>query len=191
MDMFGSRASLLAVIETHLSQIHKERKAASVGQVGLFDAGSSSEESKADDLPDVPELSNHELLSAEKELLGFYLTAHPLEKIMDKLSAFGATPMRELDKDKAGEQIKLVGLLTQVKKIITKSGNQEMAFGRIEDLTGNIEVVVFPKLYAQVNGALIRDTVVFVSGKLDEKEDRLVVLADTVRPIDTTGRFRA
>ena len=188
MDTFGPRASLLAVIETSLSQVHKERKAASLGQVGLF---GDEESNKKDDLPNVPELSSHELLSAEKELLGFYLTAHPMEKLMGKFSGMGITSIGEFEKDKAGEQVKIVGLLTQVKKIITKASNQEMAFGRVEDLTGGIEVVVFPKLYAQVNGALMRDTIVFVSGKLDEKDDRLVILADMVRPVDPNGRFRA
>ncbi len=192
MDAFGSRAALLASLETMLDRVHRERKAASAGQVGLFDGGSdaSGHTPHTDHFPRVNELPSHELLSFEKELLGFYLTAHPLEKTLDQIRMPGTVTVAQLERDHAGEKVQLIGLITQVKKIITKSGGSEMAFLRIEDLTGTIEVVVFPKLYARTSGILVRDTVVAISGKMDEKEDRLVILADEIRSLDTTGKFR-
>lgn len=184
-DVFGSRAALLSILETQIEQVHKLRKAASLGQSGLFDApDEQGGQAPSDHLPRVPELSSMELLGFEKELLGLYLTAHPLEKIQAKLSGNGTTtPIAEITNEQVGATCKIVGLLVSVKKIITRSGGSEMAFAKLEDLTGSIEVVVFPKLYARSIDAWTRDRIVSVSGKVDEKDDRLVILADDVRII--------
>ncbi len=194
MDLFGSRAALLTALETMLDQVHKERKAVASGQVGLFDTGSAKVDSasSAEYLPKVAELSSQELLSFEKELLGFYLTAHPLEKAMERVSRMEhVTSISELTEDRVGDRVQVVGLITQVKKIVTRAGNNEMAFVRVEDLTANIEAVVFPKIYARTSQLWIRDGVVIISGKLDQKEDRLMILVDDVRPMEGTKRLAA
>ncbi len=186
MDAFGGRAALMSALETMLDQVHKDRKAASVGQVGLFEAGETKETASSDHLPHVEELTSQELLGFEKELLGFYLTAHPLERTMTKLGSTEAiTPISGLGEDRVGERIQIVGLISQVKKIITKNGGSEMAFIRVEDLTGNIEVVIFPKMYARSSQLWVRDNVVVISGKVDQKDDRLVILADDAKAVDT------
>ena len=178
MDTFGSRASLLSAFDRELTQVHKEKKARDVGQVGLFETGEAKHTLVSDQLPDVSELSSQELLGFEKEMLGLYLTAHPLEKTLERLrESTTFTKIAELTLDRVGEKLEIIGLVTQVKKIITKNGGSEMAFVRLEDLTGTIEVVIFPKLYARTSTMWIRDGVVKVSGTLDEKDDRLVVLA--------------
>lgn len=187
MDEFGSRSALLSALETMLSQVHKDRKAASAGQFGLFDdGGGANQKAVAEQLPKVTELSSHELLSFEKELLGFYLTAHPLEKTIEKLSEReSVTPLAQVTAERVGDRVQVVGLVLQVKKIITRKNNSEMAFIRLEDLSGSIEVVIFPKIYAKSISLWVRDAAVMVAGKVDQKDDRLVILADDVRPIDT------
>lgn len=186
MDAFGTRSSLLTALNAMLDQVHKDRKAVAAGQVGLFDTGTSKEGSgPAELLPRVAELSTQELLSFEKELLGFYLTAHPLEKSMERVSAMAqVSPIAELTEERVGERVQVVGLVIQVKKIITRAGNNEMAFVRLEDLTGTIEAVVFPKIYARSADLWIRDGVVIVSGKIDQKEDRIMLLVDEVRAFE-------
>ncbi|MEK7073956.1 MAG: OB-fold nucleic acid binding domain-containing protein, partial [Patescibacteria group bacterium] len=89
------------------------------------------------------------------------------------------------------DRIQVRGLVTQVKKIVTKSSGSEMAFVRLEDLTGNIEVVIFPKMYARSARLWVRDNAVIITGKVDQKDDRLVILADDVRALDPIGSFQA
>jgi len=192
MEAFGTRAALLSVVEDMLDQIHKDRKAASVGQTGLFDTGDTKETSVLDHLPHVPELASHELLGFEKELLGFYLTAHPLEKTLKSMGDTEAmTPISQISEERVGDRIQIVGLIAQVKKIVTKSSGSEMAFIRLEDLTGNIEVVIFPKMYARSARIWVRDACVIITGKVDQKDDRLVILADDVRPLNLANSFIA
>lgn len=185
MDTFGSRSALLAALESLLDRVHKERKAASLGQVGLFDGGQEGEAHKSDDLPKVAELSSQELLAFEKELLGFYLTAHPLEKALERLKdADTITQISLVTPELVGERIRTVGLVTQVKKILTRSSGKEMAFVRLEDLSGTIEAVIFPKVYALTGSVWQRDKAVMVSGRVDQKDDRLVLLVDEARPLN-------
>lgn len=191
LDEFGSRSALMTALETMLDQVHKDKKAASAGQFGLFDEGSDAKEKAVtEQLPKVEELSSHELLSFEKELLGFYLTAHPLEKTIQQLSGReSVTPLIQVTEERVGDRVQVVGLVIQVKKIVTRKNNSEMAFIRLEDLSGSIEVVIFPKIYARSVTLWVRDAAVMISGKVDQKDDRLVILADDVRPIDTGASY--
>jgi len=192
MDAFGTRASLLSALESMLDQVHKDRKAASAGQVGLFETGDTRESASADRVPHVEELTGHELLGFEKELLGFYLTAHPLEQTFARMGNTDAmTKISHITEERVGNRIQVIGLVVSVKKIVTRSGGSEMAFVRLEDLTGNIEVVIFPKIYAKSSELWTRDNVVIVTGKVDQKDDRMVLLADDVRPVSMTDTLRA
>lgn len=175
MDAFGTRAALLSAFPTMLELSHKQKRAVSSGQVGLFaeedGAGSGS-------VPDIPELSQTELLGFEKELLGFYLTTHPLEPHRKLFEKGTFTPVSEISRDRVGSRIEIAGIVVSVKKIYTRAGNNEMAFARLEDLTGTIEVVVFPKIFARTSDLWHADSLVKLSGKVDEKDDRLTILAD-------------
>jgi DNA polymerase-3 subunit alpha len=192
MDRFGSRAALLSALDAMLEQVHKERKAASAGQVGLFESGETKKSASSDPLPHVSELTSQELLAFEKELLGFYLTAHPLEKTLERMVHTEAmSRIADITPERVGEKVQLVGLVTHVKKIITRNGGSEMAFVRLEDLTGNIEVVIFPKIYARTTHLWVRDSVVMVSGKADEKDDRVVILADDAKAVEQAMALHA
>jgi DNA polymerase-3 subunit alpha len=74
----------------------------------------------------------------------------------------------------------LAGIIVQVKKILTKADNSEMAFVKLEDLSGSMEIVVFPKIYAKCISLIKTDTFIQVSGKLDKKDDHYVLLADDI-----------
>jgi DNA polymerase-3 subunit alpha len=180
MDAFGTRASMLSGYVPLLERSHKHKKEVASGQVGLF-AENDASQVFSDAFPDVPELTPSELLGFEKELLGFYLTTHPLEPYRKALAKKSFTPITELTSERVGERVELVGIIVSVKKIITRAGNHEMAFARLEDLTGMIEVVVFPKIYALTSDLWKTDRVVELTGKVDQKEDRLTILVDAVK----------
>lgn len=176
MDRFGSRAAMMSAFPTMLDVSHKQKRAVSSGQVGLF--AEADDQDMASVLPDVPELTQTELLGFEKELLGFYLTKHPLEPYRKKLATQALTVISEITDAKVGERLKIAGIIISVKKIFTRAGNHEMAFAKIEDLTGVIEVVVFPKIFARTSDLWHQDSVVVLSGKVDEKDERLTILTD-------------
>jgi len=131
-----------------------------------------------DILPEVSPLSQSELLAYEKELLGFYLTMHPLEPHRKLLSQLSLTPINEITSIRVGDRLSVAGIVVGVKKITTKAGNHEMAFVKLEDLTGTLEVVVFPKIYIRTIEYWRTDQIITVSGKIDEKDDRLTMLVD-------------
>ena len=186
LDAFGERTALLTAVDPILEVVHKQRKATLVGQVGLFE--SSTDHTHTDHIPDVPPLAIGELLAFEKEFLGFYLSANPLEDALKKMPKMNekVIPVVELLEDMTGERVTLVGAIAHVKKILTKNGGNEMAFVKLEDLTGSIEIVVFPKVYSKTASLWARDTIVIVSGTLDEKDGHLTVLLDTAQSIGHT-----
>ncbi|MBI5620046.1 hypothetical protein HY950_03735 [Candidatus Gottesmanbacteria bacterium] len=183
MDAFGSRAGLLAGLAEIMEETHKQKKAVAAGQVGLFDGEEYSTLKPSHRIYHGSELPREQLLAFEKELLGFYLTAHPLEPFLPALEGLSAVPMAEISSNRVGERVTVAGIVTNVKKVVTKSGNNEMAFVRLEDTTGSIELVIFPKLFARTADLWMRDLVICVSGKVDQKDDRLILLVDEAKRV--------
>ncbi|MCL4382619.1 DNA polymerase III subunit alpha [Patescibacteria group bacterium] len=181
MDAFGKRASMLASLSKIMDDSHKEQKRQTSGQTSLFDG--SSDREVEDCLVDMEELSKAELLSFERELLGFYLTEHPLRPVLASLANRISHQISELDEAASGSKVLISGVVSQIKKILTRQSNAEMAFMKIEDLTGSIEIVIFPKIYAQTKDDLVKDQVVLVIGRLDFKDEKPVVLAEKIENI--------
>ncbi len=175
LDAFGRRAAMLSALSDALGRAHKEKRTVATGQVGLFETGDASFSSDSK-LPDLTELPRRQLLAFEKDLLGFYLTSHPLEPILAKQEKQSFTPISEITAGKIGAQVMLAGIVVSVKRVKTKAGNGEMAFVRFEDLTGTMEVVVFPKTYRETAHLWVADTTLAVSGRVQEKDDRLTLL---------------
>jgi len=176
---------MLLILPEIMDVLHKKQKDTDKGQSGLFDeeigSGASVHEIP---VPTIPEMPGNELLTWEKELLGFYLTAHPLSSYEKKLRAVDAKQIGEITDEDVGSRTHIAGIIVNVKKIFTKAGNNEMAFVKVEDLSGTIEVVVFPKIFAQTSGMWVPDTVVDISGKIDEKDEKKTLLVDGVKKID-------
>jgi DNA polymerase-3 subunit alpha len=170
---------MLMVLPQLTEIAHRAKKALSDGQVGLFGEEEAGD-TMSDVLPDVAELTEQERIAFEKELLGFYLTMHPLEPYRKALSQ-GVDAIDQVTENRIGERVNLGGIIVNVKKILTKAGNNEMAFVRLEDFSGTIECVVFPKVYARSMDKWVQDTVVMLSGKIDEKDDRMTILVDDVK----------
>ena len=173
LDAFGNRAQLMAVLEDILTIAHKDKRAVSAGQTGMFDVEESGEH-----LPTIEELPKEQLLAFEKELLGFYLTEHPMHRRMEELLREGATPISDITRERVGDKVRVGGMVMTVKRITTKAGGQEMAFVRLGDMRNTIEIVIFPKVYARTIELWHTDRVVMVSGRIDEKDDRLTILVD-------------
>jgi len=180
MDTFGTRAAMLSALPQLLELSHKQKKAVTDGQVGLFGEEDQAQ-AYSDALPDMPELSQSELLGFEKELLGFYLTTHPLEPHRKIFTGGDYVAISDITSTYVRQRVQLAGIVVAVKKIFTKAGNNEMAFVKLEDLTGTMEVVVFPKIYSRTFDMWKTDTLLTVSGRIDEKDDRLTLLVDDAK----------
>jgi len=158
-DQFGERSKLLALLGRVLERSAKK----SINQVTLF-------KNTSEELPPLPNWSTSELLRAEKEVLGFYLSGHPLKDYEELLTRHSKKQIRSLEDLEGGEEVSLVGLISEVREIRTRKGDR-MAVIELEDLTGRIEGVVFPDLFREVSNLLFQEIPLKVEGILEKDEE--------------------
>lgn len=190
MDSFGERGSLLHSLDMILSLATKIQKERASAQVDLF--GNSTDPTLS--LPSIklitpPEpLLPRDALLWERELLGLYLSRHPLEEYDTYLNE-NSLPIGELTSGHDGKIVKVGGTITTIRQITTKNG-QNMAFASIEDRTGEIEVIVFPNLYKDSSHSWKQDNVVLVTGKISARDkngtltNEPKLMADSIELID-------
>jgi DNA polymerase-3 subunit alpha len=126
------------------------------------------------------EFAPAELLQMEKEYLGVYLSGHPLDDWREKFNQNGVLPIAELDEEPDGREVLIGGVITSWRVITTKSGSQ-MAGVKLEDLTGTIEVIVFPRLYETAKEGYTPERITVIKGKLEKQDEGMKVLAGQVR----------
>lgn len=199
LDSLGeARAQMLAKLDAAMEFAQKEQRARASGQTGLFDLGAAAPAPSPEEMVQVEEFSKEELLTMEKEMLGLYISDHPLRHVHDVLSARVNVPLYQLMDLPDKSQVVVGGIISGVKRTTTRGGSA-MAFLTLEDLTGSCEVIVFPRTYEQVHFLLKRDAVVIVRGKVDIMEQQAKVLAerlfsleeaDPVEPLSVVGAPR-
>ena len=177
------RAQLLAVADRALEHGNRVQRDRERGQAQLFDAMDAGGDPAHDArLPDVEPWTGSEQLAFEKESLGLYLSGHPIDDYRDQLEAAGA---RTLDAPGAADATVFVGgIISGYRQRKTRQG-APMAVFTLEDRTGSVEVVVFPKTYERCGGVLDADRLVVVSGRLDRGEEVPRLMAEDVRPIES------
>lgn len=162
-----------------------QKSKATSQQPTLFDL--SEVRSPAPKMPQVDDFPSKEKLQFEKELLGFYVSDHPLKyaEKLAKLQGIEVINLSQLEEQKAKKNVSAIVMLTEVKQVITKSTGKPMAILQMEDLSGKVEGVVFTKNYEEIRPFLIVDTPVIVKGRIDRKEDKEVqIIVDEVKAID-------
>jgi DNA polymerase III subunit alpha len=186
-DEFGqTRRTLLESFEGIIDTIQDSAKKNFKGQVSMFDLDSMEENDKKDlkyNFSEQPEFEDKELLLMEKEMLGIYISGHPLEKIREKIikaTNIDTMKMAEIKEEvdstgesikyKDGQFVKYAGIISSIKKKYTKS-NKLMAFITVEDLYGTAEIIVFENAYQKAANLLMVDNVVLVDGRLSIRED--------------------
>ncbi len=180
LECFGERAAVLKALETSIASAQQRQKAADRGQMDMFGmVSAASPGPSSTKLPDVPEADSRTRLDWEKELLGFYLSAHPLNEVVGTRLPHGYAQAVELGERTPGERIRFIGMVVDIRKIITKT-NKSMAIVKMEDLTGAIEVVCFPETYDRVGELLEADAILEVTGKLDRRNEEAQIIADVV-----------
>lgn len=179
MDKFGKRAALISAIDSIRSKGAAAQKEKENGQESLFTPEDDSQTLLSDALPDIEEFSEAEKLSLEKDLLGFYLTANPLSSALRLLEPQGFAKIFEIyQQEEKGKTVRVGGIVNEVRIVMTKKNGQEMAFAKIEDETGALEVVVFPKTYSKTRHCWLRDRIVVVRGRTEYRQDSLGLIAE-------------
>jgi DNA polymerase-3 subunit alpha len=184
LDSLGApRAQMLQTLDDAMEAAQLVQRARASGQTGLFDVAEGATPVEESPTAPVEEFSKEELLAMEKEMLGLYISDHPLRHVHDVMATrINASLSRLVDlPDKT--LVTVGGIVTAVKRATTRGGSA-MAFVTLEDLTGSCEVIIFPKTYEQVHFLLKRDAVIVVRGKVDIAEQQAKLLADRVLTLE-------
>ena len=176
LDTFCARSQLLAFLDCALVAGQMAREAREAGQMGLFDLG--REKPAGADMPlsaVAPETSD-ERLSWEKEMLGLYISDHPLSRVLEERPE-GIAYLGELAAEQNGERVHAVGIVEEVRVVATKA-KKRMLGGRLTDLTGGMEMVAFPAAYERLRDVLHEDAIVEVWGRLEQRNDVLQIVVE-------------
>ena len=193
----GNRRQKMLVYQKISDSISQEKKNSLAGQMSLFDLVSEEDKKEFEiRMPDVEEFGKEELLGYEKEVLGIYLSGHPLENyremmektISAKTSDFQQDEETNLPKVMDGQKVIIGGMITD-KTIKYTKNNKVMAFLTVEDLVGTVEVVVFPRDYEKSQQFLNEEGRVFIQGRVSAEDDRASkLILEKIRPFDNMPR---
>jgi DNA polymerase-3 subunit alpha len=181
MDAFGERGRLVGNIEEMLAY-NKEKGRGPVNQDSLFGIAGTSSFNTELTLRAVEPASAPEKLGWEKELLGLYVSGHPLDRIREKLEKAQISIKKVKEEITAGKEAMIAGIIEDCKAVITKKGDK-MAFLRVADFTDKIEVVVFPKTWFEFKSLLELDKCIAVKGKISDRNGELSMIADAIRAL--------
>ena len=200
-DGFGdTRAGLLATLDQAMEAGQRRQRDREEGQTSLFDApgGASSAPGAAggpalSSPPAVPEWPAEQLLTYEKDVLGFYISGHPLERYRDRARELGTAAAADVASRPVGARVALLGQLSQVRERATKSGNR-MAFAALDAVDGSVSLTIFPEALKACAAALHAPGPVIVKGRIDETDKGRVVLVEDIKPLEdalrTEGGYR-
>jgi DNA polymerase-3 subunit alpha len=188
MDMLeGGRSQKFAAVEGAVEagqRVHKDRES---GQSGLFAAMFELEEPPEPRLPNVPEWTGQEKLNGEKEMLGFYVTGHPLDQYIEKVKELATHDTAKLEGLEKGEEVAMCGILTGVQRKRSKEGKL-WASMQLEDLQGSVEAMIFAMAYEQIGTQIVEDKAVLVRGQVLPEENAPPKLSiKSMTPLDNAS----
>jgi len=178
LDKFGSRAAMLEALDRLVAVSSSQFRAAEAGQLSLFGAHTGVTETVS--LPLVPDADRRETLAWERELIGMYMGEHPLAAFMKEIRQVVTHYSSTLGEAAHEEKVRVAGMVTGIRPHQTKTGKM-MAWVMLEDLSGTIELVVFPRTWEKYQFALEVGGVVLAEGKVDAQSSPSKVLVDTIR----------
>ncbi len=183
----ANRAQMISVLEQAMDEGQARQRTREAGQTSMLDMfkeGSKAESADAKRFPPLDEWPKSELLSAEKEVLGFYLTGHPLAKHEKTMRRLGLVESVQLALRTPGREVMVGGIVTNLRESQTKK-RERMAFVTLSDIKGGVDVVVFPKVFAE-GARYLKDAEkpVVIRGTLEHNEDNVKILANDIFPLE-------
>jgi DNA polymerase-3 subunit alpha len=178
MDNFGNRAALLASLDRIVAISNNHFRALEAGQMSLF--GESTGVTEEITLPEVSNVDKREMLNWERELIGLYISDHPLTPYQPTFRQIVSYFSGQLNEAQHEEKVRIAGLVTNVRPYMTKN-NKPMGFVTLEDVQGNFDLVLFPRTWEKTREILTVGQIVIVEGKVDANSTPSKILVDTVR----------
>ena len=185
----GSRKGTWEVLDRALASGQKYQADRLAGQGSIFDLDQSDEKPRKHAPIAADEFEKNELLAMEKEVLGLYVTEHPLSAIRDQLRRKADTTIAELERRRDGEVVIVGGIVSAMRQMTTKRG-EAMVFLRIEDVTGGVDTVVFNSTYANARELCVTDRILIVKGRVDRKEGETKLVAMEVAAFEAVAEKR-
>jgi DNA polymerase III subunit alpha len=188
MDRLGRRAQLMAVIDNAMEHAQKTQKDAALGQHGLFGVFRQDDAPQAEKpLPNTPDWDEHQRLGHEKEILGFFITGHPLEKYREKLLDFNAlstTEVAELKSSTGRDEVSIGGILKNIRVAKSKKGDL-YAQGQLEDMNGSVEILCFADAYKRLADKLKLTVPVLAKGgvRVEDGSNSKLMIGD-ITPLE-------
>ena len=181
-----NRKQAIKHLELLIPWAQKKAKDKEIGQGNIFDLlGENTQNRSHEDAPKPPkddDFSTKDKLQFEKELLGFYVSEHPLRSIIQLNTEEDAITLQDLAEHN-GKKVKVFLMIVEIKNHVTKKGDQ-MAFLQVEDLSGQAEAIVFPRTYQEVKGSLEANQSLLVTGKVDKQEDKIQLIVDEIKSVE-------
>jgi len=178
LDAFGNRAALLAALDRVVAISNAHFRAADMGQMSLFGAATGVVEEI--DLPEVKNVDKRETLNWERELIGLYISDHPLTPYQQTFAQIVSYFSGQLNEAQHEEKVRVAGLVNNVRPYMTKT-NKPMGFVSIEDIQGSIELVLFPKTWDKYREQMTVGQIIIVEGKVDAGSTPPKILVDSIR----------
>jgi DNA polymerase III subunit alpha len=188
MDRLGRRAQLMAVVDNAMEQAQKTQKDAALGQHGLFGVFQQDDAPQAEKpLPNIPDWDEHQRLGHEKEILGFFITGHPLEKYREKLLDFNAlstTEVAELKSSTGRDEVSIGGILKNIRVAKSKKGDL-YAQGQLEDMNGSVDILCFADAYKRLADKLKLTVPVLAKGgvRVEDGSNSKLMIGD-ITPLE-------
>ncbi len=178
LDQFGNRASMLGSLDRIVAISSNHFRAADAGQMSLF--GTTTGIIEEITLPEVKDVEKRDMLNWERELIGLYISDHPLNEFQTQLAHIVSYFSGQLSEASHEEKVRVAGLISVVRPYTTKTG-KPMGFVTIEDIQGNIELVLFPKTWEKFREVLTVGQIIIVEGKVDQGNPPAKILVDVVK----------
>lgn len=195
-NLGGNRRQLMMIYVAIIDSVNEEKKQAISGQISLFDFMPAEEKKRYDiTMPKVEEYDRETMLAFEKEVIGVYVSGHPLEQYMESMKKHTTATSIDFVQDEEtkssisdGQHVTVGGMISLVNMKITKKG-QHMAFITLEDLFGTIDIVVFPKTFERYRSALTEDSKIYVIGRADISDDEQgKIVCEKIIPFDQVNK---
>jgi len=186
-NLGGSRAQMMAGFEKAMQMGASLQADIQKGQMSLFGTGASDTDNDHETLPKVAPWSEMQMLTFEKEVLGFYVTANPLSRHAETINVYSTANTSQLDRFSEGAEIIIGGMVVKIRQIVTRNGKNagaKMAVFELEDLQGSCEVVMFPRILEQFADRLKVDRILFVKGTVDCRRESPNVICDELIEIE-------
>lgn len=182
LDELGERNQIIESIEQIIQYTKNVQKLKNSNQVSLFGGGALELETPPVPLIETPRASKEQCLKWEKELLGLYVSGHPVKEYQGYIEKV-ATPLDKLNKNLVGEKIAVGGVIQKVQKILTKA-QQTMYFITLEDMKGKIELLVFPKVLERVATLWVEEKMIIAEGRLSDKDGAYKLVVDDAKELN-------